>query len=47
MNAQNIPKAIQLQETLDRLNEDLLSLSDDIWLNIDHNYKSIFYLVRP
>lgn len=30
-------QAKQLQETLDRLNEDLLSLSDDIWLSIDHN----------
>jgi len=37
MTTRNIPKAQQLQETLDRLNEDLLSLSDEIWLNIDHN----------
>ncbi len=30
-------QAKKLQETLDQLNEDLLSLSDDIWLSIDHN----------
>lgn len=30
-------KAIQLREALERINEDLLALSDDIWLNIDHN----------
>ncbi|MCC5841662.1 MAG: hypothetical protein JJT96_16220 [Opitutales bacterium] len=30
-------KAIQLREALERINEDLLTLSDDIWLNIDHN----------
>lgn len=30
-------KASQLREALERINEDLLALSDDIWLNIDHN----------
>jgi parvulin-like peptidyl-prolyl isomerase len=30
-------KAIQLREALEQINEDLLTLSDDIWLNIDHN----------
>lgn len=30
-------KAIQIHESLERLNEDLLTLSDDIWLSIDHN----------
>jgi hypothetical protein len=30
-------KAHQLRETLERINEDLLTLSDDIWLGIDHN----------
>tara|TARA_B110001469_G_scaffold125613_1_gene141401 strand:- start:7812 stop:8477 length:666 start_codon:yes stop_codon:yes gene_type:complete len=30
-------KAIQLREALERINEDLLALSDDIWLSIDHN----------
>ena len=30
-------KANQLREALERINEDLLTLSDDIWLGIDHN----------
>lgn len=30
-------KANQLREALERINEDLLTLSDDIWLEIDHN----------
>lgn len=30
-------KATQLREALEQINEDLLTLSDDIWLNIDHN----------
>jgi putative transposase len=30
-------KTIQIREALERINEDLLTLSDDIWLNIDHN----------
>lgn len=30
-------KATQLREALEEINEDLLTLSDDIWLNIDHN----------
>lgn len=30
-------KANQLREALEQINEDLLTLSDDIWLNIDHN----------
>jgi len=30
-------KANQLREALERINEDLLALSDDIWLGIEHN----------
>lgn len=30
-------KATQLREALEQINEDLLTRSDDIWLNIDHN----------
>lgn len=30
-------KATQIHEALERINEDLLTLSDDIWLGIDHN----------
>lgn len=31
------PKAAQLSVMLERINEDFLGLSDDLWLDVDHN----------